>query len=79
MAAKSGQSNTNAAAEVLHEPFLTRLLGVRDKTADDIVLRGLRRYLLQVHFWQQIMYYCNITILKVCTLDKDCPDCWITI
>ena len=58
---------TGAAAEVLHRQFLRRLLGVRDKTANDIVLAELGRYPLQIHFWQQIMRYHN-RFLKLSTV-----------
>ncbi len=47
------------AAELLHRQFLKHLLGVRDSTANVIVLAELGRFPLCFHWWQQILRYHN--------------------
>ena len=47
------------AAELLHRQFLKHLLGVRDSTANVIVLAELGRFPLWFHWWQQILRYHN--------------------
>ena len=54
------------AAEKLHRQFLKQLLHIRKGTASEIVLAEFGRYLLQIHFWQQILRYHN----RVLKLDK---------
>ena len=50
-------SKSGEAAELLHENFLTRLLGVRKSTMNQFVLAKLGRFPLQSHFWQQILRF----------------------
>ena len=47
------------AAELLHRHFLKHLLGVRDITANVIVLAELGRFPLCFHWWRQILRYHN--------------------
>ena len=47
------------AAELLHRQFLEHLLGVRDSTANVIVLAEPGRFPLCFHWWQQILRYPN--------------------
>ena len=47
------------AAELLHRHFLKHLLGVRDSTANAIVLAELGRFPLCFHWWRQILLYHN--------------------
>jgi len=47
------------AAELLHRQFLKHILGVRDSTANVIVLAELGRFPLCFHWWQQILRYHN--------------------
>ena len=51
-----------AAAEALHRDVLRRLLGVRQCTANHMVLAELDRFPLQGYFWQQILRYHQRTI-----------------
>ncbi len=46
-------------AELLHRQFLKHMLGVRDSTANVIVLAELGRFPLRFHWWQQILRYHN--------------------
>jgi len=45
------------AAELLHRQFLKHTLGVRDSTANVIVIAELGRFPLCFHWWQQILRY----------------------
>jgi len=47
------------AAELLHRQFLKHILGVRDSTANVIILAELGRFPLCFHWWQQILRYHN--------------------
>ena len=51
--------NIGDAAELLHRQFLKHILGVRDSTANVIVLAELGRFPLCFHWWQQILRYHN--------------------
>ena len=48
-----------AAAEVLHRQFLECCIGIRDSTASSLVLVELGWCSLQIHFWQQMLWYHN--------------------
>jgi len=50
---------TGDAAELLHRLFLKHILGVRDSTANVIILAELGRFPLCFHWWQQILRYHN--------------------
>ncbi len=47
------------AAELLHRQFLKHILGVRDSTANVIILAEVGRFPLYFHWWQQILRYHN--------------------
>ena len=47
------------AAELLHRHFLKHLFGVRDSTANVILLAESGRFPLCFHWWQQILRYHN--------------------
>ena len=47
------------AEELLHRQSLKHVLGVRDSTANVIVLAELGRFPLCFHWWQQILQYHN--------------------
>ena len=47
------------SAEQLHRQFLKHLLGVRDSTANAVVLAELGCYPQRIHWWQQILRYHN--------------------
>ena len=75
-------SSAGEAGEVLHRGFLKHLLGVRNSTANELVLAELGRFPLQVHFWQQILRFhhrvmslddtrlVKLALLSGCTLDS---------
>ena len=65
-----------AAAEALHRDFLRRLSGVRKSTANHMVLAELGRFLLQIHFEQQVLRYHhrtvaldNVRLVKIAMVD----------
>ena len=66
-----------AAAEALPRDFLRRLLGVKQYTANHMVLAELGRFLLQIHFWQQNVRYHhrtmtidNMRLVKLAIVDR---------
>jgi len=56
------------AAELLHRQFLKHILGVRDSTANVIVLAELGRFPLYFRWWQQI---CDIIIASTICLMRN--------
>ena len=54
------------AAEVLHRSFFKHLLGVRICTANEIALAEFGRFLLEVHFWQQILLHHRVALDNSC-------------